>query len=188
MGQPYLRYYSSDEPKAGGAVDNLKLLDTHEATGTESSYTFTPAAALSGDTYDLIIIYISGINTAALALELIINGIVTGYYNDGQRTGGGTITALDENNLAHWVIASATILDTTVDQFNIIVEIQIPDPSIVAGTEQFGMHSRAITSRQKTEIKSGSVIAGNEITSIKIETSTSTWVLGTKINTYGVKY
>ncbi len=175
------------EPKAGGIeVEDMKLLDSHEATGTESSYTFTPATPFTNTEYSQIIVIITGRSTASLAIEMVINALTTKYYSEKVQISSGTLSGVSHANLSEWELCPTTII-TTSSMFSIRVEIHIPDASMTS--EKLEGHVRA--TGQVQIIQQGGILNDNsnenDISSIKVQTSTSTWATGTTIHTYGLK-
>ncbi len=161
------------------ASRGMVVLDKHEATGTEASYTFTPDPAILNDKYSKILIIFDGKTTASLALELKINGSATGHYWTMTENNQGTLTGSTASNASEFpladtsVITAATHLMGEISLYlsDIATAVVSIDSTIGAGRHYNKMTGNIVTST---------------ITEIKIQTSTSTWVAGTKIIIYGV--
>ncbi len=129
MGQPYLKYYSSDEPKAG--ADDMKLLHEHTYS-SEGTHSYIPSPAIDFNTYSQIIILgtIQG-KGVTTSLRLTINGLVTNYYKDGFRSKTGTLAVISTANANFWAIGSTAIFPATADRVAILhVTLQLPDTSL----------------------------------------------------------
>jgi len=159
------------------------LIETYEASIAEGSKTFTFTEITFDDDSELVLV-MDGAVTASLALEIAVNGdTTTNYFTDGRRISAGTETIIDINSAEFWTVASTSILGIanqnffgnirfmrskalTLDRPNMISEF------IGAGQEQ--------VSCQLTSVETG-------ISSIEVNTSTSTWGIGTRFSLYRVR-
>jgi len=162
---------------------SLEILDNYVAPGAESGHTFTPGTPLSTVDYSKFIIEIDGRITAALALQLVINGLGGTLYDGTAWTSDGSaITPLPFANDSEAEIVGSGILSSANQSFAGTIEVYIAEantrPFIISrmtrddGRSQFTcFHVDAITST---------------IISLRLQTSTSTWLEDTKISIYGV--
>jgi len=184
---PRLPFGGTAGAGAAPAAVIYEMLDAHEAAGVESTYTFTPASALSGATFSEIIIMLYLDPTAALALELQLNASVLNYHSEGFRITAGVETLLDDNALAFWNIASATLMSGASKTCVIEVRLGLPDPTLSrkrlsgfasASSEQAAWEERGLLANFTTDT----------ITDLIWTASASSWKAGSKIMTYGVNY
>jgi len=169
----------------------LVKLDDHTAGGVESSYTFTPGTALDFDTYSTIKVVVAGEATGAFALQMVLNGSATSTYN----TGGETVTTAGaRTGVGDAATAQATILSTTCigaagRDFEVTIEFN------EQGTSYTGMTKHYPTWRSAGQCGDAGIYedrGGSKntvmrtLSSIKLQTSTSTWKQNTHIITYGV--
>jgi len=163
---------------AGGG--KLESLDAHKASGTESSYTFTPAAALSPDDYSEIIVIAKGPTTSATDLEAIINGITSGDYNQwGYKVTTSAITF--EGDSAEALLDMKTMTDTNGGNLHIL-QISYNGDRMSwqwkggnGNSEQFSMQGSLVN------------LSVTEFTSIKLQMASSTWKAAFFVDTFGVK-
>jgi len=168
-------------------LHKYELLHNYEASVAEATHTFTPASALDFDTYSEIRVIFDGITTASLALELIVNGErgINDYIGTGKRFAITPTETLISENAPQWTLATTTMLSGVNNAF--FGEITLGANS-TGGANDLLINSRFNTvgiSEEKTGGNQTDTI--DEITSILIETSTSTWVIGTKMTVYGIK-
>lgn len=167
------------------ASGSLERLDTHLATGTESTYTFTPATALNEQDYSEVKVIYSGEATATFVLNQRWNTIATSSYRtDGTRTAGGSTTIIDVGNTTGAEIASSTIM-SIADGVYCEVTIHMQDSAFTnrllgwATSNGSGPNYEVVALLLTTQT--------NELSAITTLTSTSTWKAGTKIDTFGVQ-
>jgi len=187
MGQPYLRYYSSDEPKAGAS--GMKLLKTYICTSAEASHEFDfSAEPLDSDTYSQILVLMTGEPTLSFNLKLNINQISTlKYYDDGFRITAGTETLLDVNAAAFSTVLSTTVLTSGSAHFFAEIQILHMKQGTTNYTNMFSQgHSITMVGYEQRS-HSVQTDMGETITHIKLSTSTSTWKVDTRISVYGIK-
>ncbi len=167
------------------ASNKLQRIGDYEATGAESSKTFTFAAVtFDDDAYLMLVIDLGG--TAALNLLLEIAGdSSSNYYVDGNRTTGGATTIIDINTATSAQICSNVMIDGANSNATIICYIQLSK----AISQGVSIKSFATSSTLRaTEYTLG--MLGQNKTSIAqliVKTSTSTWQTGTRMTLYKLK-
>ena len=169
---------------AGGG--QLELLDTHEATGTESTYTYTPSTALDlENTYDEIIVIAKGKTSASMSLLLKINGLVE-YHTTLNSNTLGTLTGVHLGSAPYVVfIPSAMMNSGRGFNSNIHISKELSNTSSIS-LNYYGFAN--VSTRGLQTLAGGTIaVSSSDITSVQIFTSASTWIAGTTINTYGVK-
>src|SRR6185437_3871479 len=134
--------------------------------------------------YSEIIIVITGEATAALALQLQLNGVSgTAYVYNGQRTTNAALTSVSATGQAQFVPLSATAISAANDTF--FAEIHIPlSDTTGAKLSGFSFAADGITNSYMEDF-TFQVNGGPTITSITTKTSTSTWKANTRITTIG---
>lgn len=171
--------------KWGTSTGKLSLLDSHVASGTESTYTYTPGTALTASDYSKFFIVIRGQMTLAFTLQLVLNGIVTTYQTNGWRNANATTDTNDKVvNGTEYKIHDSSLGGTNAD-FEALIEIMIN--GIASNRPSF--RSWCNDNTDLTNSRYWGTISGTAvttITSINIKASTSTWKAGTQIHTYGV--
>jgi len=169
-------------------LHKYELLDDYEASVAEGSHTFTPASALEFDTYSKIIVVIDGLTTASFALQLIINGnrASNTYLTVGKRFVFTPSETLISENSVQMTLCTATLLGLAAESFSAYCSLVATDTT--TGTNRLFFESIGHGGAD-SEIKTGidQVNAVTEITEIIIETSTSTWRIGTRMSVYGIK-
>jgi len=164
---------------------NLQLLDSHRAGGVESSYTYTPSPALDLDAkYDEIIVIAKGKTTASLAILLKINS-QTEYHTTLTSNTLGTITGIHNGSAVNVELISNSILNSGRG-FNSNIHISKELSNTTSISLSYYGFANASTRAVQTFAGGSIAITTPEITSLQIFTSTSTWIAGTTINTYGV--
>ena len=164
-----------------------ELGEHHEASITESTYTFTKT--YDSDSYSAVIIFFELPMTADLNLEFKVNGITAGYYSIGHDLdhNGGTDTILKDANLAHHLLFSESALEADGIVFGYII-IQTNNAGVggrAPSIESNCQESNNLNHENRTaRIEAGTV---DSITSIILETSTSTWKANGHITTFGIK-
>lgn len=163
---------------------SLQLLDLHQASGTESTYTFTPGSALNSAKYSAIVIKISGSATASLALNMVLNGDSGNMAYFGQRMTGSAVANITASAQSVIQIASTSIISAaTLFDGEIIINLDSTVGKILRGTSMMSAGGVGVELLGWYDSQG----ATNSITSINFATSTSTWATGTNITTYGVK-
>ncbi len=168
-------------------TDVFELLDDHTAAGTESTYTFTPASALTATDYAAIRIIFTGRTSAALALQGVINGIVgAGNYSTGYRCDGTSLTNIAVIGASALQLASTSQLGVANASMNLIWDILFVKNDVGGfGGVSVNQNNNGPNAEYMNHL---SVLASpTEITSINIKTSASTWKADCRINMYGIK-
>ena len=94
---------------AGASTEVVSVIESHESTGTESSFTFSDID-LSMDNDSHLILEIDLACTAGLLLQLQYNDMDVSYYAEGHRIVGGTQTIIDQSNQSAFDLTDSTIL------------------------------------------------------------------------------
>ena len=157
-------------------------LGRYSAKKAESTKTFNLAGVDIVDKYSKIIVQIDLQPSASLELQMTLNGIAS-YFQDGNSSIGGTQAAIDITQST--LRLGSTSVITAVDQTtNCDVEI-----SAMKGTSanlRIFWHLGTVTVGD--ESGSGGCAANpTTLDTIVIQTSTSTWKVGTVITVYGMK-
>ncbi len=166
------------------AKGKLVLLDSHKATGAEASYLLTKA--LKETEYSEIMIIIKGASTAAFDLLLKINAYAgtTQHTTTEQVTTVPAYTVTREMSLAFFRIADSVIIGGTESfQSKIILKLN----PLGAGYILLSFESYRNTDGAKQSGFGWSSGITGDISSIELKTSTSTWITGTTIDTYGLR-
>jgi len=175
---------ASGLPSWAAASGKYELLDDHTATGTESTYTFTET--LSVDDYARFFVFIRGASSASFQLQMILNTDTSSSqsYSREYYT-GGSITVSDVTGAAFCELASTNLIVSGIgNAFNTDIEIltnDLDEEHIKYNATSYRIGSN----RWERYYGDNSAVTGN-LTSIQIKTSTSTWIAGTEIMTYGV--
>ena len=162
-----------------------ELLDTHTATGTESTYTFTPSPALDLDAkYQEIISFFNGKTSDSLTLQAEFNGI-TEYHTTITKNQLGTITGIHNGSATQ-----IDLIDTGINNVarNCQCVLHITKVQINGTLSPFAYYGVANSPARATQQYGGGTIteSGDTITSLTWQTDTSTWTANTTINTFGV--
>ena len=169
-----------------GGGGQLELLDTHEATGTESTYTYTPSTALDlGSTYDEIIVIAKGKTSGSLAIDFKLNGL-TEYHTSINNNLLGTLTGIHLGSALNAELQSSTNINVGRGfNLNLHISKELSDGGSI-GYNYYGFSN--VSTRALTTFAGGTIAnTDTTISSIQLFTSNSTWKAGTTINTYGVK-
>jgi len=162
--------------------EKFELLDEHVAAGTESTYTFTPAAPLTSDLFSEIRVYYEMDSSAALALEMKLNGHTDYDWSKAFIRGAG-VSGLTGLGTTEYELISATSVNGAQEFAGIARILQMD----MAGGKMY--IESYFSQARDCEVGGGSDettdILG--IDTIETRTSTSTWAIGSKITTYGVK-
>ncbi len=158
------------------------LLDHHVATGTEATYTYTPSVALDlKSIYREIYIIITGKATATFTLKVKLNA-ATNYDN--------AFISLDTTTVAGAVQVDETAIDLIP---NGILDGAMPFHSQISifcndAVDQLCLIARTVASHEGQYLQAtDNQTSATAITAIEVLTSTSTWIAGTEITTYGIK-
>jgi len=181
----------------GGSLDNTTLLEqtalvpktpmhvieTHEATTTESSFVFS-FSAIDFDDDSYLILEFDGATSASLDLQLRFNTNATAnYYTDGSVMVGGVQTLIDLNT------QTAGRIMNTVSARGCFCFVKIF--LIKAGSVNSVMYrsNGYFDGLPTSENESGQLFNQQiaSLTSVEVRTSTSTWTADTRITLYRVK-
>ncbi len=172
----------NQEPALINRSSGMVLLGRHIATVAESTFTFNLADILDSK-YDEVKVIINGGTTASLDLQAIINGLNTGIRQDGDTAIAGSLTAVGLNGRTTLQIASPAILTGATDfETEIIIKKNSSGIWEHGSTKTTGYG----VGREATSYSLGSP-ASNSLSSVLIQTSTSSWKAGTTINIWGLK-
>ncbi len=130
------------------------------------------------DTYSEIIIFIDATSTAALELRLALNTVVTNYYHSGTSIDAGTETLESGGAIAYWPIATTAIFAGANEAGSIEIHIKHNIRAAITWQASGSQTYEAQTGMQTADI--------DPITSIEIDTSTSTLVAGARVTVYRV--
>ncbi len=158
----------------------LVLLKEHiETSATATGLTWALTNATFSQ-YSHFLLIINGIKTATLQLNVKVNDVTGGHYDDGMTIIGGTETLIDNGAVNFWELMS---IELSTDP-NFFIELTINSPPIT-GAEVMAF-SRA-TSGTGYEAKGHWLQAASAagITDMVFAVSTSSWVLGTTFRLYG---
>ena len=160
------------------------VLGDYEASIAEGTISFTfTAVDFDDDAYLLLVIDLAP--TASFNLLVSVNNVKTANYSsDGRRITGGVETLLDINTAAGWQVASSTLVDDSGANIFGIVEIGLTKG---AANDQPMFNCRFQSVGAKNEVLGG--MRNTDATSISrvdIDTSTSTWRIGTRMTLYKV--
>ncbi len=133
------------------------------------------------DKYSEVVIFIDGTSTAALELRLAVNGVETNYYHSGTSIDSGTETLESGGAIAYWPIATTAIFAAGSEAGTIEIHIK--------NTKANRLNITWLASGSQTiEMQSGmQTSATQSLTSIEIDTSTSTMASGTRVTVYRVR-
>lgn len=179
--------------KWASAAGSLVILDNHEASGAESTYTYTPGSALSMDSYSMIIVEWDTVVDGAMNLLMRINGVTGAAYNlSGNRNDGSTNTVYNQSGATSFQIASSTLLVGNGYPATGYIIIQAnPD---IGGLRNTRVQIKGMS--YGDDVRTWELFAGHhttnptensEITSITILTSANNMKAESRITTYGVK-
>jgi len=167
-------------------VETYQALDHHIATGTESTYTYTPGTPLNiQTTYSKIIVFFSGVNTASLAMQVKINGLTNYAYSKLLADTSTVSTALHTAQTTFEVIGTE-LIDGPSAFF--AGDLELWSLQSAGSTNRCMIKSNGWTEHEGQQTSKGDPGTGNTttITSIEVLTSTSTWQQNTEIWIYGV--
>lgn len=162
-------------------------LDSHIAVGTEASYKFTPASPLLASDFSDIVTVIAIRPTATLALRARYNSVTTADFNtSGARVIAGVETLIGLANQTNgWEILDSAI-NPTGGEASCVVHFPPQDTN----TNRFTCWASS------AGFDGGGWMGGwshpppseaEDFESIEIIATASTWAIGTKIDTYGVR-
>jgi len=154
-----------------------EVLGDYEAASAEASHEFD-ITDVDFDDDSVIVVVIDGEATASLDLQMTVNQDVTSFFGDGSSIGGGTETLLDNNNLAFWELFTSIGANIS---FAGIVEI-----CLTQGGQNFVKAFTRFAAASLQHLAQRHNTAETAITHVTVQTSTSTWKIGTRITVYKV--
>jgi len=170
-------------PATAGLVE---VLDNHVASGTETEYTFTPAAALTLANYSKIMCVFALEPSEAMDVSCEINADTTAnYYDDGFDISGGTDTLIDHNTLAAWVVAPIEVI-ASAESKTFVVEFY---PQAASGwlEPRLGAYSYGFATPGVFALGHAKLEDLSSFTAFKYTVSAGNWKAGTQITHYGFK-
>jgi hypothetical protein len=175
-----LEYYTPATP----STVIWELLDEHTATGTESTYTFTPSPAVDLNDYQEVVSFFNGKFSDSLTLQAKFNG-GTEYHTTITKNLLGTITGIHNGSAAQ-----IDLIDTAINNAprNCQCVLHITKAQINATSSPFCYYGVANSPARATQQYGGgtAVDGGDTVTSIEWLVDTSSWTANTTINTFGV--
>jgi len=172
--------------ETGTGFAKCELLDHHIATGTASSYTFTPGTPLDiQSTYGKIIVFFSGVNTASLAMQVKIDGIADYDYSKLLADTTTVSTALTTAAAAFEVVGTELIDGNSAFWGG---QLELWSQQSSGSTDRCMIRSSGWTAHEGQQHTYGNPGTGDteEIATIEVLTSTSTWTANTEIWIYGM--
>ena len=161
----------------------LELIEEHEATGAENSYTIT--ADMTAAKYTSIIVQFRGESTAQLAMQASLDGTTTDNYHYMQNlfaSGTQTTSEVVDGDIMP-LASTAVIVGADVEIiFQLVIALNSEDNG-TASWQTWGKGN--VTS--DIEFRYGQSAISGDLATILISTTTSTWKTGSYITTYGVK-
>ena len=159
------------------------VLGDYEATSAEASHNFN-FTAVDFDDDSKLVLAIDGNATATFDLLGRINTIATSnYFTDALTVIAGSQVLIDTNTATAFTIIPTSLIISSQFNFSAIVEIQLSKSSVdqnepLCNTRSQGDAGVFYGRGRKTGVDETS------ITDIEVRTSTSTWVIGTRITLY----
>ncbi len=167
------------------ARSNWQLIEEYIAPGAESNHVFT-FSAIDFKTISHLVLIFRGGSTAALAIKLQIEGDETSaYYQDGRSQIAGTEALIDLSAVDHVVLLSATLNDAASRA--VFIECKICVPPSGLQYPSFQINAQSSGASQGHELTDAQLaVQKTSITTLKVFTSTSTWLVNTHISLYKV--
>ena len=167
---------------ATGGGGAWEVIETYKSPSTASTKTFT-FDAIDFDDYSELVLTIDGSITAPLGIRVAINDLAEGMYTDGFRVRGGAITIIDAGNIAYAEIGSIEMFENADDSIATISHFAFG----IDDEQNTSIYSVAYPAREGFEVTNNIHNAHiDSITSIVVNTSTSTWKAGTRMTLYKV--
>ena len=173
------------EVAGGGAWE---LLDSYDSSGTNSSYTYTPSPTLNPANYSLWGFTFQGDVSGTLSMHMRLNGDTsTNQHWMTELYDSGTITVSENKNETYLSLGSSTMFSEAIRLYGYIYS----NPNATVGGEgyvqyeSFAMRMGDMVWERHYGVDSA--ITSGTITSVDIETSTSTWTDGSMFRFYGLK-
>lgn len=176
--------YQNDNFANGNLTRGLVPLGVHVAPIAESTFTFNFADVDLFNKYSEIIVEIHGEATASLALQAQINGISSAnYYQSGYTSIGATLANV-QKSAQTLIELLGTNIETSGAMMSCSMKIRIDKNNNYTYGEWFG---GVIGGGNTSGMVGLAGIGSNNLISLTIKTSTSTWAIGTVISVWGVK-
>lgn len=165
------------------------LLDDHVAVGTASSYTFTPASAISSADYSRIdIVFKVALTANSNSLNMTINGVSTyWYYANFNYQSSASNTWTDSVAVATFELASSAFTTSSgglVGTAEIIMAADLVAGNPETAVRSFASQSAPVMWEDHTGVNLNTT--GGNLTSITFTTPTTTWIAGSEFMIYGV--
>lgn len=156
---------------------------SHEATTTESTFTFTLREPLTMDDHSMLVLVMDLQVTAALTLLLRINGSSASlYFTDGARIAGGAETLIDGSTDTSAELCN-TALTAAANGLCGKSEIFLMKG---AGTDAVHILSNYSSQEGVQNVRNMFLVDTATIASVTVLTSTSTWASGSRMSLYKV--
>lgn len=164
-------------------LDNLEIIGTHRAAGTESTFSFTGSWDLDAD-YSALQWFWSGTQTAALNLGLRLGGITTNSYRESRiNQSSATLTGAAVINQPYFILIPSGGGAGYYMRASGIIQSMGSGNAFLAtsngarypGEQSYGSGDMAIAG------------AGTVLDEVEFMTSASTWDANTQIDLYGLK-
>jgi len=170
--------------KAGIGWGKLEEISAYqEASATASSHTFTLTEE-DLDLYDALVLTYSFVTSAAFNLELVVDGITSGYAYSTSEDDGGTFANSTGVAQSQFVIMDSSILDT--DTIYAMGQVLFLPAEQSEGGGLCDIVFQGGVSTKGNAWGNGHVACTlASFGSIKIQTSTSTWVVNARFNLMG---
>ncbi len=165
------------------AKGTMELLDKYTTGATETDHTFTFPAETFDKTSELVLI-MDGAATGALAVEIRINGLSTNqYFYDGSYIIAGAETLINGDSQDEWQVASASIITGA----NFVIKGQVHISLFLAGTFDRPSMTSHFQSDGNQTMGGSFAVAQTSITSVTVQVSTSSFIIGTRMSLYRIR-
>lgn len=174
-----------NDDNSDGVHGSLVPLATHIAKIAESTHTINFGGLGITDqvnNYDKIIVSMTGESTASAGIQALIGTAVANYGMDGNKSAGGTQTAIDLD-----AQTELQLMDATGGFRRFYIEIEIMKKENGNSHLMGSFHSYTVNVLDMSGSWTTTAFDFETIDSILIKTDASTWTTGTTINIYGVK-
>ena len=177
----YEGIYQDDRPLQVNQ-GSLVLLGRHIAAIAESTFTFN-FADVKYTKYSEILIKVNGGATASLELQAVINSLNSGISQNGFTAIGASLTVVNLSSRSSIQLASTSVLTGATDFVGtILLKRNASGIWEVADCDFTGY----AVGKEVTSASLGSPTL-TTLNTLVIQTSTSTWKVGTEFEIYGVK-
>ena len=170
--------------KAGVGWGKLEEIESYEeasATGSTKTFTLTEDDL---DLYDALVLTYTFVTTASFNLELVVDGITSGYAYSTSEDDGGTFANSTATAQSQFVIMDTSILDT--DTIYAMGQVLFMPAEQGEGGDHCAIVFQGGVSTKGNAWGTGHVADTNSsFGSITIQTSTSTWLRHARFNLMG---